>query len=43
MTRIAILDDYQGVALEMGDWEALSEGCEAVAFTVGYMKGLLTG
>ncbi len=33
MTRIAILDDYQGVALEMGDWEALSEGCEAVAFT----------
>jgi lactate dehydrogenase-like 2-hydroxyacid dehydrogenase len=33
VTRIAILDDYQNVALEMGDWKALPEGCEVVAFT----------
>src|SRR5690242_2533468 len=26
--RIAALDDYQGVALEHGDWSALPDGCE---------------
>lgn len=26
--RIVVLDDYQGVALEHGDWSALPDGCE---------------
>jgi phosphoglycerate dehydrogenase-like enzyme len=32
MTRIAILDDYQGVALAMADWSALQRDCEIVVF-----------
>lgn len=32
MTRIAILDDYQGLALGMADWASLP-GAEAVSFT----------
>ena len=30
--KIAILDDYQNVALEMADWSALSERAEITAF-----------
>ena len=30
--KIAILDDYQNVALEMADWSALSESAEITAF-----------
>jgi phosphoglycerate dehydrogenase-like enzyme len=26
--RIVVLDDYQGVALEHGDWSRLPDGCE---------------
>ena len=32
MTRIAILDDYQHVALKMADWSALPPDCELVVF-----------
>ncbi len=32
MTRIAILDDYQHVALKMADWSALPPDCEPVVF-----------
>src|SRR5262249_16344187 len=32
MTRVAILDDYQGVALRMADWGRLPAGCEVVVF-----------
>ena len=32
MTRIAILDDYQGVARGMADWASLPEGTEVVVF-----------
>jgi phosphoglycerate dehydrogenase-like enzyme len=32
MTRIAILDDYQGVALAMADWSGLLRDCEVVVF-----------
>src|SRR3954468_15104012 len=32
MTRIAILDDYQGVALAMADWSALRRDCEILVF-----------
>ena len=32
MTRIAILDDYQHVALNMADWSALPPDCEPVVF-----------
>ncbi len=32
MTRIAILDDYQGVALDMADWSALQERAEIRVF-----------
>jgi phosphoglycerate dehydrogenase-like enzyme len=32
MTRIAILDDYQGVALKMADWSRLRRDCEIVVF-----------
>ena len=32
MTRIAILDDYQRVALTMADWSALPPDCELVVF-----------
>ena len=30
--KIAILDDYQNVALEMADWSALSESAEITTF-----------
>ena len=30
--RVAVLDDYQGVALRMADWEALGPGVEVVVF-----------
>jgi len=33
MARIAILDDYQGVALKMADWSRLQAGHEIVVFT----------
>ena len=32
MTRVAILDDYQGVALRMADWGTLPAGTEVKAF-----------
>jgi phosphoglycerate dehydrogenase-like enzyme len=32
MTRVAILDDYQDVALRMADWKSLPAGTEVVAF-----------
>ena len=32
MTRIAILDDYQGVALSMADWDSLPDGCRVEVF-----------
>ena len=32
MTRIAILDDYQRVAMTMADWSGLSPACEPVVF-----------
>ena len=30
--RIAVLDDYQGVAREMADWASLGSDCEVIAF-----------
>ena len=33
MTRVAVLDDYQGVALEMADWSSLPDGVEVVVFS----------
>jgi phosphoglycerate dehydrogenase-like enzyme len=32
MTRVALLDDYQHVALDMADWKSLPPGTEVVAF-----------
>lgn len=32
MTRIAILDDYQDVALDLADWNGLAEGCTVTIF-----------
>jgi len=32
VSRVAILDDYQGVALRMADWGSLPAGVEVVAF-----------
>jgi phosphoglycerate dehydrogenase-like enzyme len=32
VTRIALLDDYQGVALRMADWDRLPAGAEVVVF-----------
>ena len=32
MTRIAILDDYQGVAMECADWDSLPDGCTVTSF-----------
>jgi phosphoglycerate dehydrogenase-like enzyme len=29
--RVVVLDDYQGVALEMADWSVLGEDCEVVS------------
>ncbi|MES9944544.1 MAG: D-2-hydroxyacid dehydrogenase family protein [Candidatus Thiodiazotropha sp.] len=42
MHRIAILDDYQGVALEYGDWSSLSAWHELVVFRhhLGDMDGV---
>lgn len=32
MTRVAILDDYQGVARRMTDWDRIPAGVELVVF-----------
>ena len=32
MARVALLDDYQGVALRMADWKSLPAGTDVVAF-----------
>src|SRR5262247_565901 len=32
MPRVAILDDYQGVALEMANWSALASNCQVQVF-----------
>ena len=32
MARVALLDDYQGVALRMADWKSLPAGAEVVVF-----------
>jgi phosphoglycerate dehydrogenase-like enzyme len=32
MARVALLDDYQGVALRLADWKSLPPGTEVVAF-----------
>lgn len=32
MTRLAILDDYQNVALESADWGSLPKGCDITVF-----------
>jgi phosphoglycerate dehydrogenase-like enzyme len=32
MARVALLDDYQGVALRMADWKSLPGGTDVVAF-----------
>ncbi len=32
MTRIAVLDDYQNVALGMADWSAVQAQAEVVVF-----------
>ena len=32
MARVALLDDYQGVALSMADWKSVPGGTEVVAF-----------
>jgi len=32
MTRVALLDDYQGVALSMAEWKSLPAGTEVVEF-----------
>jgi phosphoglycerate dehydrogenase-like enzyme len=32
VTRVALLDDYQGVALAMADWKSLPAGTDVVAF-----------
>ena len=31
-TRIAILDDYQGIALDYAAWDSLPAGCEVYVF-----------
>ena len=33
MTKIAVLDDYQGVALGMADWGALGDGVSVDVFS----------
>ncbi len=33
MTKVAVLDDYQGVALEMADWSSLPDGVEVDIFS----------
>ena len=32
MVQVAVLDDYQGVALEMADWSALPPACQVQVF-----------
>ena len=32
MPKVAVLDDYQGVALEMADWSALAPDCRVQVF-----------
>ncbi len=32
MTTVAVLDDYQGVALQMADWSVLSPACQVQVF-----------
>ena len=32
MARVALLDDYQGVALSMADWKSLPAGTEVAVF-----------
>src|SRR2546422_11661331 len=32
MARVAVLDDYEGVALEMADWSALAPDCRVQVF-----------
>jgi phosphoglycerate dehydrogenase-like enzyme len=39
MTRVAILDDYQGVARQMADWATLPAGTELVVFA-DHLKGV---
>ena len=33
MRRLAIIDDYEGLALKMGNWESLFPGVQADAFS----------
>src|SRR5439155_19153327 len=33
MRRVAVLDDYQGVALQMADWSALAAECRVAVFS----------
>ena len=33
MTRVAVLDDYHGVAMEMADWTSLPRGVEVQSFS----------
>ena len=35
-TRVAVLDDYQGVALKLADWSALAGRAEPVVFTEAF-------
>ena len=32
MPRVAVLDDYQGVALEMANWNTLPSDCQVQVF-----------
>lgn len=32
MPKIAVLDDYQHVAMQLGDWKSLPSGCEVTVF-----------
>ena len=32
MPKVAVLDDYQGVALEMADWSVLPPDCQVQVF-----------
>ena len=32
MRKVAVLDDYQGVALDMADWTLLAPECEVQTF-----------
>jgi hypothetical protein len=41
MPRVALLDDYQGVALRMADWKSLPPGTEVVTFPDHLDEGAL--